>query len=285
MAQSAGLSTIASCWAVGRSDGTNGPVLQSHRRIASRPSTAAETTAEFERLRPRLLQVAAGLLKNTSDAEDVVQEAWLRLQRADRAEIRNLRGWLTTTVVRLSLDLLDSAPRRHEYPGGAGVGADVPHPAEDELPANRVALDDLVAWSLRRILGMLSPAERPPFLLHDVFGFSFREIAEAVGRTPEACRQLAARGRRRVLAGAPRSLMTADQEARMIQACVVACTGGDIADLLQALDPGVAACPKEVGNSPHAAEAGIAVVNAPEMRELSASSHLAHKLGGHHFGA
>jgi RNA polymerase sigma-70 factor (ECF subfamily) len=208
--------------------------------LGPRRSHAAERAAEFEQLRPRLLRVATGLLGSADDAEDVVQDAWLRLQSADRAQIRNLRGWLTTTVARLSLDLLTSAPRRHEHPGGASVGADVPHPAEGDRPDNRVVLDDLVASTLRQLSGLLSPAEQTAFLLHDVFGFSFGEIAEAVGRTPQACRQLAARARRRIVAGAPRFLVTADQETRMIRAFLVACAGGDVVELLKALDPGIA---------------------------------------------
>jgi RNA polymerase sigma-70 factor, ECF subfamily len=207
--------------------------------MARRPADPG-SSGEFEALRPRLLQIARGLLGDVAEADDVVQDAWLRYHGADRAAIHNLRGWLATTVANLALDRLTSASRRHEFPVG-GVGRDVADTSMDVQPAERVIQDDLVASTLRRVVAILSPAERTAFLLHDVFGFSFADIARLVGRTPLACRQLAARARRRIVADAPRFLVTADEEARMIDAFVVACAGGDIVALLTEVDPGLTA--------------------------------------------
>ena len=208
--------------------------------MARRPADPG-SAGEFEALRPRLLQIARGLMGDVADAEDVVQDAWLRYHGAERAAIHNLFGWLATTVVNLALDRLTTAARRHEFAAGGGVGVDVADTSTDAQPAERVIQDDLVASTLRRVVATLSPAERTAFLLHDVFGFTFKDVARIVGRTPLACRQLAARARRRVVADAPRFLVTADEEARMIEAFVVACAGGDLAALLAELDPGLSA--------------------------------------------
>ncbi len=151
-------------------------------------------------------------LGSLDEAEDVVQEAWLRLQGTERAEIRDLRAWLTTVVSRLALDALTSArARRERY-----VGPWLPEPLvaghdEGTDPAGRVDLDESVSMSLLIVLESLSPAERSAFLLHDVFGCSFSEVGSVVGRTPVATRQLASRARRastpalRVIRPPPRS--------------------------------------------------------------------------------
>ena len=208
--------------------------------MARRPAEPG-SAGEFEALRPRLLQIARGLMGDVADAEDVVQDAWLRYHGADRAAIHNLWGWLARTVANLALDRLTSAARRHEFVAGGSVGIDVADPSIDVQPSERVIQDDLIASTLRRVVATLSPAERTAFLLHDVFGFTFGDVARLVGRTPLACRQLATRARRRIVADAPRFLVTADEEARMIEAFVVACAGGDLAALLSELDPGLTA--------------------------------------------
>jgi RNA polymerase sigma-70 factor (ECF subfamily) len=141
----------------------------------------------FEQLRPRLLRVAYGTLGSLSEAEDVVQEAWLRLQHANSAEIEDLRAWLTAVVARLSLDALKAARRqREDY-----VGQWLPEPIVDELGERqdeRATLDESVATALLVVLERLSPAERTAYLLHDVFGMPFEQVAGVVDRSPAAGR-------------------------------------------------------------------------------------------------
>jgi len=195
---------------------------------------------EFEDLRPYLLRVAYSHLGSLSEAEDVVQEAWVRLQGVDRSAIRNLRAWLTTVVSRLALDTLTSArARRERY-----VGPWLPEPIVDtgelgEDPAGRIDLDESVSMALLVVLESLSPAERSAFLLHDVFGYSFSEVADVVGRTPEATRQLASRARHAVEARRPRYPAALDQQREVISAFHAAAEEGDLASLLELLDPDV----------------------------------------------
>ena len=158
--------------------------------------TAAE---RFAQARPRLLRLAYSELGDVGEAEDVVQEAWLRLERADAEAIENLDGWLTTVVARLALDRLRSARARRE----TYVGPWLPEPLVSDDPADRVTLDESVSYALLTVLEQLSPAERTAFVLHDVFDVPFGDVAEVVGRTPEAVRQLASRARRHVTARAP----------------------------------------------------------------------------------
>src|SRR6478735_2778320 len=164
--------------------------------MAVRDDTAPRV---FEELRPQLFRIAYGILGSVAEAEDVVQDAWLRLDRGDPDEIESLSAWLRTVVTRLALDALDSARHRRE----TYVGEWLPEPLVDELEGGaeeRVALDEAVGGALQIVLERLTPAERTSFLLHDTFGMPFAEIAELVDRTPEAVRQLAARARRNVAA-------------------------------------------------------------------------------------
>ena len=145
------------------------------------PAAEEQLATEFARLRPYLLRVAYSHLGSLSEAEDLVQEAWIRLERTDRAEIRNLRAWLTTVVSRLALDALTSARSRRE----SYVGPWLPEPlvqADPSAvdPAHQLDLDESVSMALLVVLESLSPAERSAFLLHDVFGYSFNEVAEIV---------------------------------------------------------------------------------------------------------
>ena len=133
-----------------------------------------------------------------------MQEAWLRLQRADAGAIRDLRAWLTTTVGRLALDALRSARRRREQYVGPWLPEPLVEDPDAEDPAERVTLDERVTTALLVVLERLSPAERTAFVLHDVFGLPFDDVAEVVGRRPAAVRQLAARARRHVEDGTPR---------------------------------------------------------------------------------
>jgi len=201
------------------------------------PSVPPGRAAEFEALRPRLLRVAYATLGSRAEAEDVVQEAWLRLARADAGGIRDLGAWLTTVVGRLALDALGTArARRERY-----YGEWLPEPVVDETadPADRVTLDEQVSLAMLRVLESLSPGERTAFVLHDVFGHSFDEVAEAVGRTPQAARQLASRARRHVEAGRPRFPATRDEQREVVSAFMAAALEGDVDGLLAVLDPEV----------------------------------------------
>ena len=148
----------------------------------------------FETDRTRLQGVAYRLLGSATEADDAVQEAWLRLSRADTTAVENLSGWLTTVVARVCLDMLRSRRARREEPLAAD-GESIPDAADPEREA---MLAESVGMAMTAVLQQLAPAERVAFVLHDVFGVSFDEIAEIVGRSPVAARQLASRGRRRV---------------------------------------------------------------------------------------
>lgn len=196
----------------------------------------------FAALRPRLTRVAYGILGTIADAEDVVQEAWVRLQRSDPSEIRDLEGWLVTVVARLALDVLGSARvRRETYPGQWLPEPVVAGPAgvDSGDPADRVTLDEEVSMALLVVLETLSPAERTAFVLHDVFGLDFTAVAAAVGRTPDACRQLASRARRHVRSRAPRYDVDASRQHDVVTAFLAACEGEDLEGLLALLDPDV----------------------------------------------
>src|SRR5919202_833637 len=148
----------------------------------------------FEQNRPRLRAVAYRMLGSLSEADDAVQEAWLRLSRSDTGSVENLSGWLTTVVARVCLDMLRSRRSRREQPLALDGGG-IPDAADPEREA---LLAESVGLALLAVLQRLAPAERVAFVLHDVFGVSFEEIAGIVGRSPVAARQLASRGRRRV---------------------------------------------------------------------------------------
>jgi RNA polymerase sigma-70 factor, ECF subfamily len=211
-----------------------------HVAPQSRPGPSDSTLAEFDRLRPYLLRVAYSHLGSLSEAEDLVQEAWLRLGRADRAEIRDLRAWLTTVISRLALDALTSArARRERY-----VGPWLPEPVvqdgdEGADPAHRADLDEDVSMAMLVVLESLSPAERSAFLLHDVFGYSFEEVAGIVDRTPAAVRKLAARARSAVESRRPRYPARAEEQREIVAAFLDAAQNGDIAGLIELLDPSV----------------------------------------------
>ena len=191
----------------------------------------------FAQARPRLLRLAYSELGDVGEAEDVVQEAWLRLERSDAEAIENLDGWLTTVVARLALDRLQSARARRE----TYVGPWLPEPllSENEDPADRVTLDESVSYALLTVLEQLSPAERTAFVLHDVFDVPFGEIAEVVGRTPEAVRQLASRARRHVKHESPRFAASPDEHDRAVRAFAQAVDEGIEVALVAVLDPDV----------------------------------------------
>jgi RNA polymerase sigma-70 factor, ECF subfamily len=194
------------------------------------------TVAErFARARPRLLRLAYSELGDLGEAEDVVQDAWLRLERSDTEAIENLDGWLTTVVARLALDRLQSARARRE----TYVGPWLPEPLTSEDPADRVTLDESVSYALLTVLEQLSPAERTAFVLHDIFDVPFGDIAEVVGRKPDAVRQLASRARRHVKQESPRFAPSRDEHERAVRAFAQAITEGDLEELVAVLDPDV----------------------------------------------
>jgi RNA polymerase sigma-70 factor (ECF subfamily) len=205
-----------------------------------RRRTAERTPAEFDRLRPYLLRVAYSHLGSLSEAEDLVQEAWLRLSRADDTEIRDLRAWLTTVVSRLALDALTSARARRERYVGPWLPEPVVQDADESSdPAHRTDLDEDVSMAMLIVLESLTPAERSAFLLHDVFGFAFDEVARILDRTPAATRKLAARARAAVESRRPRYPARAEEQREIVQAFLDASQNEDIAGLLELLDPSV----------------------------------------------
>jgi len=191
----------------------------------------------FQAARPRLTAIAMQLLGTSADAEDAVQETWLRLDRTDAADILNLNAWLTTVVSRVSLDML-RAPRRvrerawHVEPWRDEPTATTPDPADVAEQSDRVSVALLV------VLDRLSPAERIALMMHDVFGQSFDEIAVALDRSPDAARQLASRARRRVR-GTPEPARVDDRRRRaVVEAWLAAASSGDFAALIGLLDDG-----------------------------------------------
>ncbi len=196
--------------------------------------------AGFERLRPHLLRLAYSQLGSLTEAEDVVQEAWLRLQRIDPEAIEDLRAWLTTVVGRLSLDALRSARvRREQYIGPWLPDPLVETPSAEPDPADRATLDESVSHALLVVLETLSPAERTAFVLHDVFGFAFEEVGVIVGRSSASARQLASRARRHVAEQRPRFPASLEQQRRVVEAFTAAAAEGDLDGLMALLDPDV----------------------------------------------
>jgi RNA polymerase sigma factor (sigma-70 family) len=203
----------------------------------------------FEENRDHLVGVAYRMLGSLAEAEDAVQEAWLRLQRSDADSVENLGGWLTTVVSRICLNVLRSRKVRHETPldrpDGASEGtgpsqaALPPVPALAPDPEQEAVLADSVGLALLVVLNVLDPAERLAFVLHDMFAVPFDEIGPVVGRTPAAARQLASRARRRIQ-GTP-AVPPADlaRQRQVVSAFVAASQGGDFDALVALLDPDV----------------------------------------------
>lgn len=189
--------------------------------------------AEFEEHRPHLRAVAYRLLGSMTDADDAVQDAWLRLSRADATEVGNLGGWLTTVVARISLNMLRARRYRREEPVGDGV-AGTAGTADPELEA---VLADSVGLALLVVLDTLTPAERLAFVLHDMFAMPFPEVAAVLDRSPEATRQLASRARRRVRV-TPSPAVAADlgRQREVAEAFLAASRGGDFTALIAVLD-------------------------------------------------
>lgn len=190
---------------------------------------------KFEEQRPRVRSIAYRMLGSLTEADDAVQEAWLRLARADHGEIDDLGAWLTTVVARLSLNVLRSRKARSE--------TSVPDPIVDRAdgvsPEHGALLADNIGLALFVVLESLTPAERIAFLLHDIFDMPFEEIAPIVERTPEAARQLASRARRRIQARPPTPDGDLEAQRSVVDAFLVAARDGDFQGLLAVLDPDV----------------------------------------------
>jgi RNA polymerase sigma-70 factor, ECF subfamily len=193
---------------------------------------------QFEQHRSHLRAVAYRMLGSASEAEDAVQESWIRLGRTDVSDVENLRAWLTTVVARVCLDMLRTRTSRREDP----LDTHVPDPvitraASDQESDAMVA--DSVGLALLVVLETLEPAERLAFVLHDVFGMTFDEIAPIVDRSPVAARQLASRARRRVQGQAPTSDADLRTQRRVVDAFLVAVRDGDFEALVGVLDPAI----------------------------------------------
>jgi RNA polymerase sigma factor (sigma-70 family) len=194
---------------------------------------------EFERHRGHLRGVAYRMLGSVSEADDAVQEAWLRLDRRDPGGTADLRGWLTVVVGRICLDALRRRKSRQERLVGSWLPEPIVSRATDQDPERATVTADSVGLALLVVLESLTPAERLAFVLHDVFGMPFEEIAPVVERSPAATRQLASRARRRVRAEAPEPDADLAVQQRVVDAFLAAAREGDFQALLQVLDPNV----------------------------------------------
>jgi RNA polymerase sigma-70 factor (ECF subfamily) len=194
---------------------------------------------QFEDQRPHLRAVAYRMLGSLAEADDAVQDAWLRLSRSDTSEVENLRAWLTTIVARVALNMLRSRRTRREQSLDVHVPDPIVDPADGTDPEHEALLADSVGLALLVVLETLTPAERLAFVLHDMFAVPFEEIAPIVERSPQATRQLASRARRRVRGAAP--VPDADLQAQweVVEAFQAAARKGDFDALVAVLDPDV----------------------------------------------
>ena len=237
-------------------------------------SPGDQVTEAWRSHRPYLVNLAYQMLGDVGDAEDVAQEAFLRLARADLNEIDDVRGWLTVVASRICLDQVRSARARYERPG------EVEQPASPRLdPADRVTLDDEVRTALLEVLRRLSPGERVAFVLHDVFGVPFDRIAETVGRPVGTCRQLARRARTKFTTAQPKLNEVAPAEHQLVtEKFITACANGDIAALTAVLDPAVwgvgtvlaePAPPPQINHGPDAVATNLLRYLGPEVTLVS----------------
>ena len=244
-------------------------------------STSDQITEAWRRHRPYLVNLGYQIIGDVGDAEDVAQEAFLRLSRADLDEIDDVRGWLTVVTSRLCLDQVRSARTRHERlsrPGGEGRDTEAVE-SQSVDPADRVTLDDEVRTALMEVLRRLSPGERLAFVLHDVFGVPFDTIAETVGRPVGSCRQLARRARAKFSTARPKLSEVASAEHKLVtEKFITACANGDIAALTAVLDPTVwgvgtvladPAPPPQVNHGPHAVATNLLRYLGPEVTLVS----------------
>jgi RNA polymerase sigma-70 factor (ECF subfamily) len=212
--------------------------------------------------RPYLVNLAYQMLGDVGEAEDVAQEAFLRLSRTDPIQIDDVRAWLTVVAGRLCLDQMRSARARREQPDEGALEA---APSRGVDPADRVTLDDEVRTALLEVLQRLSPGERVAFVLHDVFQMPFDEIAQTVGRPVGTCRQLARRARGKFADASPRLADVTDVEHRIVtEKFITACANGDLESLTAVLDPTVWGVATFVGGGPQQINHGRETV-APNL--------------------
>jgi RNA polymerase sigma-70 factor, ECF subfamily len=228
----------------------------------SQPQSGQDQITEaWRRYRPYLINLAYQMLGDIGDAEDVAQEAFLRLSRADLGEIEDVRAWLTVVTGRICLDLVRSARARYERPGDIEPQVAALNQPGRPDPADRVTLDDEVRAALLEVLRRLSPGERVSFVLHDVFAVPFDEIAETVGRPVGTCRQLARRARTKFAIAQPKSEDVPVAEHQLVtEKFITACANGDLQALAAVLDPTVwgvgtvladPPLPQQVNHGPH----------------------------------
>jgi RNA polymerase sigma factor (sigma-70 family) len=194
---------------------------------------------QFEEHRTHLRAVAYRMLGSLSDADDVLQETWLRLSRADADSVENMRAWLTTVVARVSLDELRARKARREDSAGSSLPEPIFTTESDDDPEREAVLADSVGLALLVVLDTLTPPERLAFVLHDMFALPFDEIAPIVGRSPVATRQLASRARRRIQRTAPKPEADLAEQRSVVDAFLTAAREGDFDALLALLDPDV----------------------------------------------
>ena len=193
----------------------------------------------FESERDHLRAVAYRMLGSATEADDAVQETWLRLNRSDAAAIENLSGWLTTVIARVCLDMLRSRKSRREESFEAELPEPVAYTSDGMNPEQEALLADSVGVALLVILDTLSPPERLAFVMHDMFDVSFEEIASIIGRSPQAARQLASRARRRVRGPDKVQHVALNRQRKVVDAFLAALRAGDFEGLLAVLDPDV----------------------------------------------
>lgn len=235
----------------------------------------------WRRHRPYLVNLGYQILGDVGDAEDVAQEAFLRLSRVPPDEIDDVRGWLTVVTSRLCLDQVRSARSRYELLSRPGhEERDIPaEPSQDLNPADRVTLDDEVRSALMEVLQRLSPGERVAFVLHDVFGVPFDDIAETVGRPVGTCRQLARRARSKFTAAQPKfGDVTSAEHQLVTEKFITACANGDITALTAVLDPTVwgvgtviaePAPPPQINHGPEAVATNLMRYLSPDVTLVS----------------
>jgi RNA polymerase sigma factor (sigma-70 family) len=231
----------------------------------------------FEEKRGHLRGIAYRMLGSLSEADDAVQEAWLRLSRSDSTAVENLGGWLTTVVARVCLDLLRSRKSRREDPLDADVAAPIARRHGRTDPEHEAVLADSVGLALLVVLDTLTPPERLAFVLHDMFAVPFDEIASIVGRSPEAVRQLASRARRRVQGAPAGSSADLARQRDVVDAFLAALRGGDFDGLVAVLDPdvvvradasvGIAGGPTEVRGAQNWARSAIAAAQGARFAQ------------------
>jgi RNA polymerase sigma factor (sigma-70 family) len=194
----------------------------------------------FEENRDRLRAVAGRMLGSPGEAEDAVQEAWLRVSRADVDDVENLRGWLTTVTARVCLNMLEARRSRREDPVSGQLPENGLAQQDSQAPEEQVLIADAIGQALLVVLDALAPAERVAFVLHDMFAMPFKEIAPILDRTPTATRQLASRARRRVQGTTPgEPTVGRVRQRKVVAAFLAASQHGDFAALLELLDPEV----------------------------------------------